>query len=169
MLRHSIASMLLALLLTGCEGDPAVTTAASGAPSADAAPATTVDASPLVTVYKTPTCGCCTKWADYLEDQGFEVALHDIDDLGPIKDRLGVPRDLRSCHTATIGEHVIEGHVPVGDIQRFLETEDGGVLSVPGMPLGSPGMEHPSGSEAYESVLVRRDGTAEIFQHHAGD
>jgi hypothetical protein len=165
------AAAMLAALLSGCGRDagPPATIAATP-PRAGVVSATNAAAEPLlVTVYKTPTCGCCTAWTDYLEANGFAVELHDLDDLSAIKDELRVPRDLRSCHTAHIGEHVIEGHVPVGDIRRFLATESSGVLAVPGMPLGSPGMEDPDGRVMpYDSVLVRADGVPEVFQHHPG-
>ncbi len=136
----------------------------SGSAPAEQSPAAA--AGPAVTIYKSATCGCCTLWADHLEASGFEVTLHDRDDMEQIKDTLRVPRDLRSCHTATIGEHVIEGHVPADDIRRFLSTASGGILSVPGMPLGSPGMEHPAGSMPYDSIQVRADGSRDVFAHH---
>lgn len=121
----------------------------------------------VVTVYKSPTCGCCTKWASYLEANGFNVVTRDIENLDLVKDRLNVPYDLRSCHTATFGKHVVEGHVPVGDIRRWLDNESGGLLAVPGMPLGSPGMEHPRGGVAYDSIFVSEDGsTRRVFEHH---
>ena len=160
-----IQAVAVAVLLTACgpgeaPGTPPRAVAAGqedGTPSAREL---------LFTVYKSPTCGCCTKWAEYMEANGYAVELVDTDDLGAIKDRLGVPRDLRSCHTATLGDYVIEGHVPVTDIRRLLATEPRGILGVPGMPLGSPGMEDPRGSQPYDSVLVRADGRAEIFAHH---
>lgn len=163
---------MLALLLSGCGRDAAPSATITATPpitSAVPKPNTATERL-LVTVYKTPTCGCCTAWTDYLEANGFAVELHDLDDLSAVKDELRVPRDLRSCHTAHIGEHVIEGHVPVGDIRRFLTTESSGVLAVPGMPLGSPGMEDPDGRVMpYDSVLVRADGATEVFQHHPGN
>lgn len=122
----------------------------------------------VVTIFKSPTCGCCTKWASYLERNGFNVVIRDTENLEVIKDKLGVPRDLRSCHTATYGDRVIEGHVPVEDIRGWIESESGGLLAVPGMPLGSPGMEHPRGSVTYESVFVSEDGTRRVFEHHPG-
>ena len=167
-----VAAVVLIALLGACGRDagPAATTA-EALPNATTAPGDKAPGDPLlVTVYKTPTCGCCTAWTDYLEANGFEIVLHDLEDLSAIKDELRVPRGLRSCHTARIGEHVIEGHVPVADIRRFLATEVSGVLAVPGMPLGSPGMEDPDGRVMpYDSVLVRADGSPEVFQHHPGN
>ena len=107
--------------------------------SATAAPA---DSLPEISVYKTPTCGCCSKWVDHLEENGFTVAAYDMHNVTPRKDRLGVPQQLRSCHTATVGGYVVEGHVPADEIKRML-TEEPAIsgLAVPGMPVGSPGME----------------------------
>jgi hypothetical protein len=121
----------------------------------------------IITVYKSATCECCVKWADHLEDNGFRVVLHDSEELGKIKSKFGVPADMRSCHTATIGDYVIEGHVPAGDIGELLRTRPPQrLLAVPGMPLGSPGMEHPSGSMPYESLLVAQDGSVTVFERH---
>lgn len=121
----------------------------------------------VITVYKSATCGCCSKWADHLEENGFHVVLHDTEELGQIKSKYGVPADMQSCHTATIGEYVIEGHVPAGDIEELLKTKPPQrILAVPGMPLGSPGMEHPSRSTSYESLLVGDDGSVTVFERH---
>ena len=95
-----------------------------------------------MTVYKSASCGCCSLWVAHLEAAGFDVQTHDRNDMSELKDRLGVPGRLRSCHTAKVGRYVIEGHVPAADIQRLLETRpDVAGLAVPGMPMGSPGME----------------------------
>ena len=132
--------------------------------SADATPA----ALPRMTVHKTPTCGCCGSWVDHVQKAGFTVDVHDMDDLGPVKERLGVPYAKGSCHTAEIGGYVIEGHVPAADIKRLLEEKpDARGLVLPGMPLGSPGMEVPEGrQQPYTVELVHRDGTTEPFAQH---
>ncbi len=96
---------------------------------------------PLVTVYASPTCGCCHQYVTYLEAAGFEVTSVEMEDLTPIKDSLGIPPDLRSCHTAAISEYFVEGHVPIEAIQKLLQERppiDG--ITLPGMPSGSPGM-----------------------------
>ena len=106
-----------------------------------------------ITVYKTPTCGCCTKWIDHLEDEGFAVDARDLPDLTALKAENGVPGRLASCHTATVEGYVVEGHVPAEDIRRLLADRPAVAgLAVPGMPLGSPGMEHPDPRrhEAYD-------------------
>jgi len=100
---------------------------------------------PVVRVVKSPTCGCCTEWVEHLESNGFRVEVEDTRAVGAAKARLGVPRELSSCHTAQVGGYVVEGHVPAGEIRRLLEQQPDGVkgLAVPGMPAGSPGMEGP--------------------------
>ncbi len=120
-----------------------------------------------IKVYKSATCGCCSRWADHLEKNGFCVVLHDTEELGQIKNKFGVPADMQSCHTATIGEYVIEGHVPASDIEELVKTKPAQlILAVPGMPLGSPGMEHPSRSTPYESLLVGDSGRVTVFERH---
>ena len=97
-----------------------------------------------IQVYKTPTCGCCSKWIDHLRDAGFAVEATDLPDLSRLKAENGVARGLSSCHTALIEGYVLEGHVPASDIERLLaERPTITGLAVPGMPMGSPGMEHP--------------------------
>lgn len=111
-----------------------------------------------ITVYKTPSCGCCTKWVDHLAENGFEVTVQSLDDLSPVKSRLGVPQELQSCHTAEIDGYVIEGHVPAGDIERLLEERpDATGIAVPGMPVGSPGMEYGARKDPYDVILFGGD------------
>ena len=131
--------------------------AAHTAPAGAATPAT--DA-PLLAVHKSPTCGCCIVWMAHLRDAGLRTEAHDTDALAAFKREAGVPDDLQSCHTAIVEGYFIEGHVPAADIQRLLaERPDARGLAVPGMPLGSPGMEVPSGQVMpYTVFLVGRDG-----------
>ena len=119
-------------------------------------------------VHKSPTCGCCLAWADQMRAAGFDVEIRDVEDLAPIKRELGVPAQSASCHTAQIAGYFVEGHVPAEDIERLLaERPDAKGLAVPGMPLGSPGMEVPSGAEQpYEVLLVGEDGTTDVFAQH---
>lgn len=95
-----------------------------------------------VVVYKSPTCGCCKKWVSHMRENGFSVEVHEQYNVTPKKDEYGVPRRLRSCHTAKVGGYVVEGHVPADVVRQLLEEqpEIAGV-AVPGMPMGSPGME----------------------------
>lgn len=99
-----------------------------------------------VVVYKSPTCGCCGKWADHLGRNGFRIRVIGVDDLSPIKQRYGVGDELASCHTAVVSGYVVEGHVPAADIQRLLAERPGiKGLTVPGMPAAAPGMDIPGG------------------------
>ncbi|WP_043529490.1 DUF411 domain-containing protein [Litchfieldella xinjiangensis] len=127
-------------------------------------------AAPLVEVWKDPHCGCCTEWARHLEAQGFDVELHPTHDMGAVKAEHGVPRDMASCHTATVEGYVIEGHVPASDIQRLLEdTPDVAGLAVPGMPHGSPGME-TGRQDDYAVMSWQRDaGSSDVFQGYIHD
>lgn len=123
---------------------------------------------PIALVHKSPTCGCCALWVDHLQNAGFEVEVRNSENVTPVKQRLGVPYGKGSCHTAEIGGYFIEGHVPVEDIKRLLaEKPDAKGLVLPGMPMGSPGMEGPEGtSESYTVELVARDGTTSPFSQH---
>ncbi len=127
----------------------------------------TKDAGALeVTVYKNPTCGCCSKWIAHLEANGFQVNAHDLADLTQVKLEHGIRRELTSCHTALVDGYVIEGHVPAEDIQRLLQERPDVVgLAVPGMPMGSPGMEGPT-SEPYNVLTFDRDGNTTVFAKH---
>src|SRR5258707_15540695 len=103
-------------------------------------------AGPLITVYKTPNCGCCVKWVEYLRKEGFEVKAINRDDLAPVKQRVGVPSAMSACHTALVDGYVIEGHVPVQAIRKLLQERPNTVgLAVPGMPVNSPGMGEMDG------------------------
>ena len=113
---------------------------------------------PLVTVHKDPNCGCCSGWVQHLEKSGFVVKAIDTTQLDAVKTRLGVPEDLAACHTAEVAGYVIEGHVPAVALKRFLaEKPNAKGLAVPGMPVGSPGMEGGT-PEAYEVVLFGASG-----------
>ena len=131
-----------------------------------ASPIALSDDLPKVDVYKSPTCSCCAKWADYLEDHGFSVTTHDRGNMSAIKKQLGVPEAKASCHTATIGDYIVEGHVPVEDILKLLEEKpEVAGLTVPGMPLGSPGMEAPT-SQPYTVYTFDNNGDTEAFAEH---
>ena len=99
-------------------------------------------AEPTITVWKSASCGCCQRWVDYLQDDGFEVTTHNVDDVVSIKQKLGITNsELYSCHTAKVGGYIIEGHVPVSDIRRLLNERPKLMgLTAPGMPQMSPGM-----------------------------
>ena len=122
----------------------------------------------LVTVHKTETCGCCKLWVEHLQQAGFAVQVHNLDDLAPIKERVGVPASLASCHTAEVDGYFLEGHVPAADVKRLLsERPKAKGLTVPGMPLGSPGMEVASGQvQPYDVLLIASDGKSTVFAHY---
>lgn len=124
---------------------------------------------PLVEVWKLRGCGCCTLWARHLEAEGFRTRTSEHADLAPIRTRLGVPEDLAGCHTARLGDLLIEGHVPAAAIRRVLADRPAWVrgLAVPGMPAGSPGMPAPE-PERYE-VLAFGEGRVERFMTFVGE
>jgi len=120
---------------------------------------------PQVVVYKSPTCGCCTGWVDHMRANGFRIESHDIDDVAPIKRKLGVADKFASCHTATVGGYAIEGHVPAADIRRLLTERPKAVgLAAPGMPVGSPGM--PGNPQPYDVLLLTADGGSRLWKRH---
>ena len=123
---------------------------------------------PVVAVYKTPWCGCCKLWVEHLRKAGFTVEVHDVEDLDAEKDRMGVPADKRSCHTAEVAGYYVEGHVPAADIKRLLKDKPKAEgLVLPGMPMGSPGMEMPDGrSQPFAVELVDAKGQATVFARH---
>lgn len=122
-------------------------------------------------VWKTSTCGCCGKWVDHMKEAGFDVAVHDVSEqqLMAVKAEKGVTPELASCHTAEIGGYVVEGHVPAQDLKRLLAKAPADVegIAVPGMPIGSPGMEDPTRpADAYDVVTFRASGETEVFASH---
>lgn len=120
----------------------------------------------VVRVYKSPTCGCCGKWVEHLRAAGFRVEATNVADVGRYKLEYGVPMQLGSCHTAIVGGYVVEGHVPANDIIRLLsEKPDIAGIAVPGMPLGSPGMEAPN-PERYETIAFDEAGNLTVFAVH---
>jgi hypothetical protein len=116
-----------------------------------------------ITVYKTPTCGCCKKWVEHLESHGFKVTSNDMDDLSEVKATFGIPAELEGCHTATVGKYVVEGHVPADLIQKMLKEKPAiAGLAVPGMPMGSPGMEGGR-KDAYDVIAFDRQGKRSVY------
>ena len=164
----------LVLALAACEVGETVEDMTE--PTAEVVPvaATTSDApaadGPLLTVYKTPTCGCCAAWAEYMEREGFRVETRDVTTLADVKDSLGVPSDLSSCHTGTVEGYVVEGHVPAEQVRRMLaERPDARGLAVPGMPIGSPGMEQGDLRQPYDVLVIDEGGEAAVYEHIEGN
>ena len=133
------------------------------------APASAADTAASIEVWKSATCECCGAWVKHLEANGFTVKVNAAEPsaLASLKRQAGIGDKLASCHTAMIDGYVIEGHVPAPDIKRLIsEHPDAVGLTVPGMPVGSPGIERGAESEPYHVLLFRRDGTTEISAHH---
>ena len=121
---------------------------------------------PEITVYKSASCGCCGKWVDHLRDQGFKVITHNREDMNQVKQSYGVEYKLRSCHTATVAGYVLEGHVPAEDIRRLLKEGPSVTgLAVPGMPMGSPGMEG-NYQDPYDVIAFNKDGQDKIYARY---
>jgi hypothetical protein len=134
---------------------------AAGGTAAAALPAN----APVVVVYKSPTCGCCNKWVEHMQQNGFRVEAHDTSSVDPIKDRAGVPATARSCHTGLVGGYAIEGHVPADVVRRLLRERPADVagLAVPGMVTGSPGMEGPN-PQHYDVIAFTKDGRTSVYE-----
>lgn len=123
---------------------------------------------PMIELKKTPTCGCCAVWGERMQSAGFTVQHQDMSSgqLMQFKLKHGIRSDF-ACHTARVGGYTIEGHVPAREIRRLLaERPDAVGLAVPGMPIGSPGMDFDHTAEAYDVLLVRNDGRTEVFAHY---
>ena len=158
------------LLISACNASPSTAAAAAStapkAPAMQTAPTTTK--LPLVVVHKDPNCGCCGGWAEHMQAAGFPVRINDTSDMATIKQRLGIGDGMMSCHTAEIDGYVIEGHVPVEDIRKLLaERPKARGLVLPGMPVGSPGMESPDGyRQKFTVALLGNDGSLSEFSKH---
>jgi len=121
---------------------------------------------PLMKVYKSPTCGCCSKWVEHMRDAGFEVETSNVRDVGVYKREYGLPPELASCHIGIVDGYVVEGHVPADDVIRMLKEKPAiKGIAVPGMPIGSPGMEGPN-PDRYETLSFDANGTIEVFATH---
>lgn len=130
-----------------------------------------IDVASTMTVYKTPTCGCCSKWVDHVNENGFQSKVVELNELSSIKKRYGIQGQYQSCHTGVVshadGDYIFEGHVPAQYIESFLANPPEGSLglSVPGMPLGSPGMEVGARKDYYQVLLLNEDGSSTVFAH----
>jgi hypothetical protein len=121
-----------------------------------------------ITIYKSRSCGCCAKWVDHIKGAGFDARVNDEESMDRLKDELGVPQQVRSCHTALVGGFLIEGHVPAGDIRNLLARRPKAAgLAVPGMPAGTPGMAEPgSRISDFDVLAFQADGSTEVFARH---
>lgn len=163
-----------ALVAAACAAPPAEEQATAGTASAPAAaspaPVTPVSShaavtDTMMTVYKRADCGCCAKWVEHVEQHGLHVDARNVEDVWPIKEQLGVPERLGTCHTAVIGGYVVEGHVPADIILQMLrERPQIAGIAVAGMPMGSPGMEGDgSRRDRYEVIAIGRDGSTSVY------
>ena len=151
---------------------PSSNAQSSNASSDEASPENTAMADlPEVTVYKSATCNCCAKWVDHMKQSGFSVKTLDMPNVRSIKDKLGVPQQLRSCHTAYVGGEVVEGHVPASVVKQYLKADSARAqgLAVPGMPVGSPGMEvEGRPAQPYQVIAFRGDGRVSVYSRQNG-
>jgi hypothetical protein len=153
--RHSILACTLALAV-----GLGYTAAAQPKPAASGS---------TVTVYKSPTCGCCSAWVEHLRANGFQVEAHNVSDaqLKAVASEGGVTSELTSCHTAKVGGYTLEGHVPAEDVQRMLKEKPAiAGIAVPGMPMGSPGMEQGGRKDPFDTIAFTKDGKKTVFAKH---
>ena len=158
----SLALSSLALVL------PSALNAQQGAAKA-ATKAPAQPALPSMIVYKSASCGCCAAWVEHVKKAGFTVRVVDTEDLASVKRDMGIPARLQSCHTVVVGSYLVEGHVPANDVKRLLAQKPAvRGLAVPGMPVGSPGMEQgePKDYDRYEVVAFTKDGGTSVFARH---
>ena len=122
-----------------------------------------------VEVWKSPTCGCCKDWITHMQKSGFRFTVHEVGNTA-MRQRMKIPMALGSCHTAVIGRYAIEGHVPARDVLRLLKEKPEAIgLTVPGMPVGSPGMDGPEyggRKDPYDVLLIARDGSTRVFSSY---
>jgi hypothetical protein len=118
-----------------------------------------------ISVWKTPSCGCCKDWVKQLQANGFEVVTYDVKETASKRQSVGIAAKYGSCHTGLVNGYVLEGHVPAREVQRMLREKPAAIgLAVPGMPVGSPGMEMGTAADAFDVLLVLKDGSARVFQ-----
>lgn len=160
--RFFIPAVAIAILGAGCSSgsEPATVTPGAGGTAGRA------DAKTVV-VYKSPTCGCCEMWSEHMNAAGFNVEIKATNSLDEVRQQVGVPSGQGSCHTAVVGRYFVEGHVPAEDVKRLLaEQPEARGLVVPGMVLGSPGMEQGDIRQPYAVLLVAMDGTTSVYARH---
>lgn len=163
--RAALVGLICVVGLTACGDSPAQRNTAN--PSNPAPTVAHVDAI-LLDVYKSETCGCCGEWIAHADERGFQSTSHHPADLGEVKARLGISPRYQSCHTAVTKDgYVFEGHIPAKLIHQFLAEKPAGAigLAVPGMPLGSPGMEVGDRFTPYDVLLLKEDGSSEVYAH----
>ena len=178
MLGATLALLSGTSLLAACQGKdaaPADPHAAHKSPTPSTAPQPSpagMSTVAFIEVWKTPTCGCCKMWIEHLQKEGLEVKANDVPQTAPIRTKLRIPDDMGSCHTGLIAGFAIEGQVPASEIKRLLAEPESlrqqviG-LSVPGMPIGSPGMEMGTKRDKYDVMLVLKSGQHRVYQSYS--
>lgn len=142
----------------------AVLTSLAAVAAALSLPGLAKEALPPVQAFKNPSCGCCGAWVKHMQAAGFAVTVTDVDDTSGARRKYGLPDRFGSCHTAVVGGYVVEGQVPANDVKKLLAMKPVAVgLAVPGMPVGSPGMEMGSRRDSYQVLLVAKDGRERVF------
>lgn len=142
-------------------------TALAASAAATALPTLAANKLPLAEVFKSPSCGCCGAWVDHLKEAGFTVRVVEVDDTTVTRKRYGLPDKFGSCHTGIVNGYVVEGHVPATEIKRLLTAKPVAIgLSVPGMPVGSPGMEYGERKDPYDVFLIDKGGRETVFAHY---
>ena len=155
-LRSFVAHLPMVLAAAALVGTDAGPAAAQKSPSVK----------PMLSVFKTATCGCCAKWVDHMRANGFDAQVKDVENIDEVRQQLGVPPRLGSCHTARVGRYVVEGHIPSDAVHRLLKERPAvSGLAVPGMPIGSPGMEVPGGyRQPYAILTFDRAGQTTVYE-----
>jgi hypothetical protein len=142
----------------------AVLTLLTAAAAALSLPVVARQALPPVQVFKDPNCGCCGAWVEHMKAAGFSVTVTEVEDTSVARRKYGLPEKFGSCHTAVVGGYVVEGHVPADDVKKLLVMKPVAIgLTVPGMPVGSPGMEMGSRKDPYQVLLIAKDGRERVF------
>lgn len=167
---HRLILCISSVLIIACgeqarEASTAQPTSSLGTDLARLAAVSSSTATPM-DIYKSPTCGCCVEWVDHVEQHGFSFKTHHPTDLNQVKSKLGIAPQYRSCHTAVTAQgYVFEGHVPARYMQQFMASPptDAIGLAVPNMPVGSPGMEMNNRFQPYQVLLLKSDGSSELY------
>ncbi len=161
-----VVPALLVLGVSACTNNQPAEQARQSSTAATSSVAAAPASEHTMTVYKSPTCGCCNKWIDHMTANGFKVEGEDMANVAPLKVEKGIPSKLFSCHTGVIDGYVVEGHVPADAVKKLLDERPDIIgLSVPGMPIGSPGMEGAY-VEKYDVVAFRQDGSSYVFKSY---
>lgn len=152
---------VMSMGLSGCSGGTVDSVSAAEGDKGSA------NSLPSMIAYRSPSCGCCELWVEHMRAAGFEVDIQVVNNMSTIKTNAGIPVGKGSCHTARVGDYVVEGHVPAADIKRLLaERPDARGLVVPGMVAGSPGMEQSGRSDPYEVLLIANDGSTSVYSSY---